>query len=236
MLPEETTELILGLEAAGSAVSVALVEAGRGLGQVHLDSGRPSGEILIEWIDRLLEGCKRQKSQLTGLALCLGPGSFTSMRISLATAQALSFALNLPIYTANRLQITAAGLPQQTAPVWVVKNAYKGELYLGRFDNSGPWPEASEPLSLIGPKDFVERLEPGDWVLGDGLAVLDKLESSPETYGARRAPDSISGPDALKLVGLVRHMGLQPHEGPLEPIYLRASEAEINYVARFGSL
>ncbi|MDT8445968.1 MAG: tRNA (adenosine(37)-N6)-threonylcarbamoyltransferase complex dimerization subunit type 1 TsaB [bacterium] len=233
---EDQQELILGIEAAGSAVSVALAEAGRGLGVVWLDSGKPSGEILLQWIERLLVSCQRSREQLTGLALCLGPGSFTSMRISLATVQALGFALNLPIYTADRLRLTATAMVHQPEAVKVIQNAYKGELYQGVFDCRGNLPEPLEPLRLIRPEQFLAGLKPGQWVLGDGLKVLEGMDWKPEERGVLLEPAGMHRPDAMALIHLVRALGLRPAAGDIEPIYLRASEAEVAYVARFGNL
>jgi len=190
----------------------------------------------MPWIDRLLPACLGGKKDLEGLAVCLGPGSFTGMRIALGTVQALAFALHLPLYHADRLTLAAATLPYYPHKVRVIQNAHKGELYHGAFDNSGPRPVPLEPLSLVTPKGFMDSLQEKEMVLGEGLLVLSQMGLDPATKGARQDPSPVRVPDALGLIYFLREQeakGFDPV--PLEPIYLRPSEAEIKYAERFGA-
>ncbi|OGH00250.1 MAG: tRNA (adenosine(37)-N6)-threonylcarbamoyltransferase complex dimerization subunit type 1 TsaB [Candidatus Lambdaproteobacteria bacterium RIFOXYD1_FULL_56_27] len=228
-------QLVLGVEASGSAVSVGLARGLKALGQVWLDPGVPSGDLLMPWIDRLLPACLVEKKDLEGLAVCLGPGSFTGMRIALGTVQALAFALQLPLYHTDRLSLAAATLPYYPHKVRVIQNAHKGELYHGAFDNSGPRPRLLEPLSLVTPKGFLASLQENEMVLGEGLRVLSQLGLDPATQGARQDPSPARVPDALGLIHFLAEQAAQGFEPlPLEPIYLRPSEAEIKYAERFG--
>ena len=88
--------LILGIDTSQSVCHLALVEDGAVVGQCGSMTGRYTEGLLTE-IDELFASASRKLSELGAIAVCLGPGSFTGVRNSLATAQGIAFARNLPI-------------------------------------------------------------------------------------------------------------------------------------------
>lgn len=112
--------MILGLKTAGDETIIVLLQAaGTEAARQHWQSGRQLAEGLLDQILQLLEVNGRQLADLTGLVVFRGPGSFTSLRIGIATVNALAYALavaNAGAEGEDWLQGGLARLAQQTGP------------------------------------------------------------------------------------------------------------------------
>ncbi len=227
-------QLILSLEAATHPVSVALLDQGKPLGLIWLEVAANNSETLLSSIDQLLELSKKDKGQLQGIAVSLGPGSFTSLRVSLSTAEGLSLGLNVPCYGLGLLEVIAATIAFGPKRVQVAQNAYKGEFYHGLYDCSGAFPQQLGSLKALSPQDLYDSLQPGDLVVGTGLAILEQKGLDLKAKGAKADFSFARQPNALVLAESLREFEAQPpFISVLEPIYLRASEAELNYEKNF---
>lgn len=99
--------LILSIETSTSACSVALHENGHLLGTQLLNKEGSHSKRLTLLIDQLFENCERQMAELAAIAVSVGPGSYTGLRIGLATAKGLCFGLDLPLIAIPTLKILA---------------------------------------------------------------------------------------------------------------------------------
>lgn len=231
-LKEQT---ILGFDASGFSVSVGIMENGIAKGLIFLNDGTPGSEILLSTVDQLLKTLKMEKESLEGICVTLGPGSFTSLRISLAVAESIGIGLNIPVYGVDTLQLIAATVPFYPYAIKVVQNAYKGEFYSASYRTQSGHPQEVEGLSLIQPTAFYEKLQPNDLVLGTGVGLLLQKKFDLKAKHVCWNEDfhrSISGISVIEhfLETEVRASSLKP----LEPIYIRLSDAEINYHKQFG--
>lgn len=99
---------------------------------------------LIPQVRIALEMAGITESSLTHIAVGAGPGSFTGLRVALATAKGLAISLGLPIVAIPSLELFAAGVDVETGTIASTSDAFRGELYLGIYEKSGP------ALSLVG--------------------------------------------------------------------------------------
>jgi tRNA threonylcarbamoyladenosine biosynthesis protein TsaB len=199
------------------------------------NSGSPGSQTLLVAVDNLLKQCQIDKSELQGICLTLGPGSFTSMRICLSVAQAMGLAFNIPLYGIDELTLIADTVPFYPYPIKVIKNAYKGEFYTGTFVTTGGKATMVDRLTLVTPAHFHDRLQANDLVLGNGLEKLLAQDYDPVGKQAQWNNDfnrHVGG------INVIEHFldteAQEPSEIPLEPIYIRLSEAELNYNKQFG--
>ena len=230
-------QCILGIEGTGHSISVGVTNRGVPVGELFDSSESPASQTLLCAVDRLLDQCRIEKEELQGICLTLGPGSFTSMRVSLAVAEALGLALKIPLYGIDVLILKAATVPFYPFPIRVVQSAYKGELYTASFRTSSGFAERLDKLRLVTPKRFLESLNANDLVLGSGLerlsserSVLKEKKVRWDTGASRR----VGGNHAIEHFLDATARG--PSAIPLEPLYLRLSDAELNYGKQFGSV
>ena len=219
----------LALETSTLAGSVALLEGGRVVGLSLLDIALTHSERLMAMVDHLLQDCGWDIAQVDGLAVSVGPGSFTGLRVGIATVKGLAMALGLPVAAVPTLDALAFNLPFADVPVCPLLDARKGEVYLSLYRWRGDRMERQWDYVALSPRAAAERLEPPVIVLGDGVpACLPFLE--PLGAGLRVAPASHAAPSAA-VVGLLGHVMLASGDTvaveSLEPLYLRPSEAEL---------
>ena len=203
--------------------------------------GRPGGhgDLLPGALQDLLVATGRRIADLEAYAVGLGPGSFTGLRVGLATWKGLAYANRRPIAGASSLMAMAlaaapdAGLGALLVPLL---DARKGELYAGFYRVRGGGVETAAPEAALGPQALLERAAAlalaGEEPLGFGEGYeahraalegrLPRLEtelSTPPAHAvARLAAAQLAGAafDAPALYGL-------------EPHYLRPSEAEVRF-------
>ena len=159
--------MLLALETSAERGSVALFDGDRLLGEVWLDARERHAASLLVCLDRLLAEQKRKLDDVDRIALAIGPGSFTGLRIGLATALGLAFG------TARRLVPvpTLAALATQAnvdVPIAAVLDARRGEVYAGLYRASGDALAEDSCCSIV---DFLSRLpERGEIAfIGDGV-------------------------------------------------------------------
>lgn len=133
--------LILAVDTSGKQGSVALCRGGatsfQVLGLSTLEGGSYSAKLLPQ-IAKLLIQAEVTKSQIAGLVVVDGPGSFTGLRVGLATVKALCEVMQKPLATVSMLEAMAITYGGEEEAVTAVLDAGRGELYLGEYSLAGP--------------------------------------------------------------------------------------------------
>jgi tRNA threonylcarbamoyladenosine biosynthesis protein TsaB len=193
--------LTLAFDTATDVATSALVDDGEVLGE------RSSRAVtLLEDVDALLRQGGASAGDVDALAVGLGPGSFTGVRVGLATARGLALALDVPAAGVSTLAALAAGA-EGAIPVI---DAKRREVFA--FVDSEP--RVLEPDAL--------DVGPGDVCVGDGAV---RYRTILEAKGAEVPPDA----DERHLPRARFHVALARQYGPaevLEPLYLRVPDAE----------
>src|SRR5882724_10329513 len=220
---------VLALESATLSGGAALVDGERLLGEVTLDVAVTHSERLMAAVDRLVADCGLSPHDLDGLAVSVGPGSFTGLRVGLATVKGLGLALDLPIAAVPTLDALAGRLPFADAPVCPILDARKGEVYLSLYRWRGDRMSRERDYLALPPELAAAELEAPVILLGDGIEAcrpwLGRLGD-----GVRVAPAAQRLPSASAVAEL-GHAVLAAGGGvsaeALVPLYLRPSEAEL---------
>ena len=192
--------LVLAFDTATEIATSALLDGSEVLGE------RTSRAVtILEDVDALLRQAGARPGDLEGIAVGTGPGSFTGVRIGLATARGLSLALDIGVAGVSTLDALAAGAPGALPVI----DARRREIFVG-----GSAPRVLAPSEL--------ELEPGTICVGDGaLRYRETLEAA----GAEIPPDA----DERHVPRARFHVALAHVFGPaelVEPIYLRVPDAD----------
>jgi tRNA threonylcarbamoyladenosine biosynthesis protein TsaB len=220
---------LLAVESATLSGGAAILDGDRLLGEITLNIAITHSERLLAAVDRLLADCGLAPADLEGLAVSVGPGSFTGLRVGLATVKGLAMALDLPIAPVPTLDALAARLPFADAPVCPILDARKNEVYLSLYRWRGDRMCRERDYLALPPELAAAELTAPVILLGDGIEAcrpwLDK-----QGDGIRIAPAAQRLPAAATVAEL-GHAVLAAGEGvgaeSLAPLYLRPSEAEL---------
>jgi tRNA threonylcarbamoyladenosine biosynthesis protein TsaB len=231
--------LILAVETSTFTGSVALAEASlpegawRIVAETTLHLSETHSSRLMPTIDRLLRETSRPIQAVQGIAVGLGPGSFTGLRIAVSTVKGLAFSLRVPVVGVPTLDALAHNIPFASPLVCPVLDARKKEVYAALFrgDGEGHLRRIGETW-VLSPEDLCSRISERIVLVGSGTEVYG--ETFREKLGSRAlfASPEFSFPRAstvarLSLPSFQRGQTLDPMT--FSPIYVRRSEAEIHW-------
>lgn len=218
--------LTLCLEASAKTASAALFEDGNFLGQYFQASGLTHSRTLLPMAESLLKNTDRSLQDLDLIAVAHGPGSFTGLRIGLAAAKGLAWALEIPAVGVSTLEAMAYGGPSMEGSLLCCcMDARRQQVYNALFQIREGRPLRLCPDRAISIAELAQELGEKTWILlGDG-AELCYNTMDRDKVRVHLAPEGLRLQSArgVGLAALEKTPG-SAHE--LLPVYLRLSQAE----------
>ena len=141
---------VLGIESASMVASAAIVEDGNLIAEYTVNHKKTHSQTLLPMIDEIVRMTETNLSELDGIAVSAGPGSFTGLRIGSATAKGLGLALGKPLLHISTLEAMAWQLWGCDGLVCPIMDARRGQVYGGAYDCvSGELPKAVIPADAM---------------------------------------------------------------------------------------
>ena len=226
--------LALGIDTSTRHGSVGLSGPSGPIAQIELHSASNHVERLLPAIDTLLADAGLAADQLDLIAVATGPGSFTGVRIAMATGKGLALATHRPLagYSTLETMAVAAAVSSQAIaahPVCVVLRAGRGELYRGLYLVKGGQVTSIVPEAAVSPARAIEGLPEYCALVGDGAEDCLSYRGSAAPAGWILHPSA--PPIGVTLAGRAIDGATRAgFEGfpALMPNYLRLSDAEVN--------
>jgi tRNA threonylcarbamoyladenosine biosynthesis protein TsaB len=228
---------ILGIETSTLMVGVAILDKAGLVAEYRFEATRSRSERLMPMIDRVLKDSQMTPQDLEGLAVSMGPGSFTGLRVGLSTAKGLAFALGLPVVGVPTLEVLAAPLAAARCayPICPMLDAKRQEVYTALFsaDSEGGLKkmmedEAISPLKLLG--QLAERRE-SILFLGTGaLLYEDEIKKRLGDFAILVSRlDPYPSPSMVAALGMKRLMSSGGDDlSSLVPLYLSRFQAKMS--------
>ena len=244
--------IILGLDSATPRASVAIVENDQLIAEQV--SGAPSdapfqplllpskgnhAEIVLPLIQTALVRGNISLDALSGLAVSIGPGSFTGLRIALATVKGLAYEWGVPVVGVSTLLANAARIKQHDGLICSLMDARKREVYMAIYRRQGV-----ALTSIVGERAcsisaaialLQDAGASGAIIIGDGAKAYEAVLAAAFGASARISAGDEFGSIAAQVAALSGErlsQGAGDDVAHLTPRYLRSSEAEKNFVSR----
>ena len=230
---------ILAIDTASSVSSVAVASEGKLQAEVTVEAGRTHSETLLSQIEGALSFAGVERSALTGVAVSIGPGSFTGLRIGLATAKAIAYGLGIPLVGVSTLAALALAVPVSDVHTLALMDAQKGNAYAGLYE----WRDGSlhevRPVRVAPLAEAIaEAADRGKPVLLTGELAVKKrarLGNLPDNVTLAPAHLLTARASHVAWLGIARlAAGERDDPMTLEPFYIRRSEAEVLWEKRHG--
>lgn len=221
---------VLGIDSATARASVGLWIDGS-VRSEQSTSSRNHAASLLPLIDAVLRAGATDISGVDLIAVSAGPGSFSGLRVGVSVAKGLALAIGVSVVAVSTLEALAATVTHHDGAVCAILDAFKGELYFGRFQAE------HEQLTRVGedvvvtPEHAAQMVPPAAVVLGDGVERYAEVFNAHLTDSVTVLPFPEYGPSG----GTVAHLGAARFErrcgvpaADLEPLYIRPPEVRVN--------
>ena len=167
----------LAIDTASDWAGVALSREGHLVGEVTWRCHREHSTQLMPMVETLLSRLRVDKSEVSAVFVCTGPGSYAALRVGVSTAKGLAFALGIPIVGVGRLEIEAYQYAACGTPVCVLHRAGRGEVAWAVYQGpKGEWREVAPPR-LSPPQEVMAQLPTGTLLCGEEDDALEALLS-----------------------------------------------------------
>lgn len=193
------------------------MEAGNILSENSMDIGRGHAEVLMPLLDECLGAASVSYPELARIAVTIGPGSFTGVRVGLSVARGLGLGLDIPVAGISTLEAASELATEMghTGPLAVVLDARRNEAYYLICKSNVPGPDG---IGIAGYPDIAGMVEKGTAICGSGAPLLNEF---------RDGFNNIVHAEATAPVALIARLGAEAEvrDKSPEPLYLRPPDA-----------
>ena len=228
---------ILAIDSATPVAGLALLNDQKVIREDFINFKKTHSETLMPGVDRVLHDCEMNAADIDVIAVTVGPGSFTGLRIGLATAKGLSMACGKPLVGISTLDVLAHNIVFSNNLVCPLLDARKQEVYTAFFTAEGEVPKRLTQDMACSPQDMAERAKDMAsamgkshiTLLGDGLYPYEDYFREYFKNDLQVAPGPLMLPRAAALGSLAWHRAKNndfDDTFALRPVYVRLSEAE----------
>ncbi len=220
--------LTLAMDTATKVCTVALCRGQEILAEYTINMGMTHSEGLLPQLEQLLERTGTRKKDIELLAVSMGPGSFTGLRIGLATAEAMAYSWQCYLHGVDTLKALAYNIPLEGVVLSPLLDAQKGNFYQALYQ----WQDGSllelEPVQVVSAQQLLERLAlqgTPSLLLGECTRLVraglpDWVKPAPEALRMPRASSvALAAQAEFDAAADKKIFGLEPY-------YIRKSEAE----------
>ncbi len=222
--------LILGLDTSTFAIGLSLVEDGQLISKYYKQINISLSQELLPSINLILSNSRLNIHDIGCVAVAIGPGSFTGLRIGIGTAKALALALQIQVFGVPTLEAMVYPLPDLKYDLCPIIDARKKEVYAAIFRRGERDIIRIVPDMIVKPIELCKMIENRTVFFGNGTEMYGELLAT--SLGGLavlwRGNDLTSEGVALAGFDLVKR-GHSSELMLIKPLYLRRSEAEIKW-------
>ena len=228
--------LILGIESAGSQIGCAIGGHEGVLASAHTGKGRQHAESLAPQIDFVRLQAGIEFSELGAVAVDVGPGLYTGLRVGISSATTIAHALGIPMIGIPSLDLLAFPARWTSRLIVAALDARRGELFTALFRKVPGGIQRIRDPQVNTPQELsaeLMMLEEPALLVGDGALRYQEVFSS--IRRVEMAEQGLANPSARSLVQLAHALALREEfvqSWDIKPIYLRQPDAEINWKTR----
>lgn len=216
-------ETILALDSSGAACSTALWRRGAIVARRYREMARGHAEVLMPMLVETVAEAGESFSALNAVAVTVGPGAFTGIRIGLAAARGIALAAGIPVVGVTTFAAVAEAVSETERAnrrLLVLLDSKRGDVFVQEFASERA---AVGSPTILSPDAVLHRLAPGSFILaGDGIAVV---RSHLGAAGLDVEYSAVNGPADACWVAQLAARSIAERTGlPATPLYLRAPE------------
>ena len=225
---------ILGIDTSSMAASVAVIEDNKLICEYTINTKKTHSQKLMPMIENMLGLSDLNVREIDAIAVCEGPGSFTGLRIGMATAKAIAHVNDIPVIGVNSLEALAANMNLCDKKICSILDAQRNQVYTGRYQYEGTKLVEIKEIGIQQIDELLEELaQSGEqWILvGEAVYKYEDKIREIENIEIPAASNNVTKAGSLCSVAKVKF-----DEGKdifncytVNPLYIRKSQAEEQY-------
>ena len=225
---------ILGIDTSTMAANVAVLEDDKLICEYTINTKKTHSQKLMPMIENMLKLSDLDIKEIDAIAICVGPGSFTGLRIGMATAKAMAHVNNIPLIGVNSLEILGANMDLCNRNICSILDAQRNQVYMNKYILKDDKITELEEISIKPIDELLEEISSSneDWVLV-GEAVYKYKEKIEEISNITRPSPANNITKASTLCFVARDKMLANDQVyncyNINPMYIRKSQAEEQY-------
>ena len=219
---------ILGIDTSTDFLCIGLT-CGSKLYEYRLEAARKMSVLITAHIRRILQTLDLHTQDIDFFACGLGPGSFTGLRVGVATIKGLSYTNKKPIAAVSTLDILANEVKSSSGTIIPALDAKRGLIYCCVYESNGKTIKKTSPYMLLSLPEFLKKVKPGSIILGDAIKLYENefLKSSLRLSLLEKDYWYPKGHNIIKLAQNQITKGKLADSFTIEPIYLYPKECQI---------
>ena len=225
---------ILGIDTSTMAANVAVLEDDKLICEYTINTKKTHSQKLMPMIENMLKLSDLDIKEIDAIAICVGPGSFTGLRIGMATAKAMAHVNNIPLIGVNSLEILGANMDLCNRNICSILDAQRNQVYMNKYILKDDKITELEEISIKPIDELLEEISSSneDWVLV-GEAVYKYKEKIEEISNIVIPSPANNITKASTLCSVARDKMLANDQVyncyNINPMYIRKSQAEEQY-------
>lgn len=230
--------LILGIDTATPQVGCAIGGHEGVLAAFQAAKGKRHAETLVPGIEFLCQQTRIELSEIGAVAVDVGPGLFTGLRVGVATAKAMASALRVPMVGVTSLDLLAFEVRWTSRRIVSVVDARRGEVFFAFYRQVPGGVQRLSEMRCGNPEELCSEIQAtGEECLAVGDGALRYAENLADLTKVELSDAGLAFPSPGNLVQLAHARALREefvNSWDLQPVYLRKADAEANWESRGG--
>lgn len=225
---------ILGIDTSTMAANVAVLEDDKLICEYTINTKKTHSQKLMPMIENMLKLSDLEIKDIDAIAICVGPGSFTGLRIGMATAKAMAHVNNIPLIGVNSLEILGTNMDLCNRKICSILDAQRNQVYMNKYILEDNKIKELEEISIKPIDELLEELSSNDeqWVLvGEAVYKYKEKIESISNITIPSPANNITKASSLCLVGRDKMLANEDVYNcyDINPMYIRKSQAEEQY-------
>ncbi|WP_373599856.1 tRNA (adenosine(37)-N6)-threonylcarbamoyltransferase complex dimerization subunit type 1 TsaB [Paraclostridium bifermentans] len=232
---------ILGIDTATHSTTVCIIEDEKLICEYTVNTKKTHSQKLMVMIESMIKESDLNIKDIDVIAICIGPGSFTGLRISMATAKAIAQVRNLPIVAVNSLESLAFNMNLCDKTICSILDAQRNQVYTGKYKFEGSEFKTVEDIKVVTIDELIEELSNSNEefiLVGEAVSLYREKLEEVKNISIASVSNNVSKASSLCALGAMKYnKDIDVHNCyTINPMYIRKSQAEVQYEEKMKRL
>lgn len=225
---------ILGIDTSTHSTSICVLDDDKFICEYTVNTKKTHSQKLMVMIESMIKESDLSIKDIDAIAICIGPGSFTGLRISMATAKAIAQVRNLPIISVDSLESLAFNINNCDKIIYSILDAQKNQVYAGKYSFKDGNLKTLEEIKVVKIDEIIEEISNSNEeviLVGEAVSIhKDKLIEI-QNITLASASNNVSKASSLCTLAIIKYKNnIDVHDCyTVNPMYIRKSQAEVQY-------